>query len=525
MEASMKSLLPSLLVAAVCGCQAPTPTFEGDTVTPPSSDVGKLELAVTSGDGPNGAHIIFLNYAGQTIQPAQGYDDPDTGASWIAKSTVAVPAFDASPYAGQFTAAQAQQAITNYFKTFYAPFNVQVVTTRPTGVRYTMCIIGGDASQVLGSGSSGVAGIAPLDCGNRNESEITYAFSAGTTPRSTGLSLTQALKAIAVTAAQETAHAYGLNHTDNNTDIMYPQLDPSQNAFFDGSANLIQNSTVCQNATTQNSKQLLTTNIGAGNGMMTTGPAPTVSFVAPKNGDTVPLDFTFIISASESGGSIAHVDVSAGSQMLSSMKTAPYRDSLSAPGDGAYQLTATAFDANGNFQSATVQFTAKTGAPAQQLPPCMSDNDCVSGQVCKSGMCVAGSTTGGTTGTSGGTTGTSGGTTGTSGGTTGTSGGTTGGIQVGIPLGGDCTENPQCMSGICDTRDGHKYCTATCDPASANACPTNLSCVASNGTMLCQKKNADNGGGCSAAPGSPVETGFGFFLLLALVAVTRRRAW
>src|SRR6185436_19081379 len=128
-----------------------------------------------------------------------------------------------------------------------------------------------------------------------SESEITYAFSAGLSPRQTGLSLTESLKSIAVTAAQETAHSYGLSHTNSTTDIMYPQLDTAQNAFVDQNLSLINNpGGACNNASSQNSKQLLGANIGFGTGGGPVGPSPTVKFVAPTNNSTIPMAFTII---------------------------------------------------------------------------------------------------------------------------------------------------------------------------------------------------------------------------------------
>jgi hypothetical protein len=526
----MKSLaLFGLLVAA--GCQAGTPTFDGDTFLPPGgADVLRSALA-TTGDGPNGAHIIFLNYNGQHIQPpTQGYDNPNTGESWITQYSTNYAAFDASPYAAQFSADQARNAITNYFQQFYAPFNVQVVTTRPSGLRYTMCLIGDDASTVLGSGSGGAAGIAPLDCQNRNEEEITYAFAAGLSPRQTGLSLAESLKSIAVTAAQETAHSYGLSHTNNTQDIMYPQLDLAQSAFVDASMGLINNPNgACGGATTQNSKQLLGANIGFGNGGPV-GPSPTVKFVAPQANDTVPLKFTIIVDASETGGTIDRVEIGSGGMTLFTWKTLPYRDDVMAPSAGSFQLTATAFDTNGNFQSSAVTFTASSNAPAQQLPPCQSNSQCPSTQTCSNGACVAsgGTTTGsgGTTTGSGGTTTGSGGTTTGSGGTTNGGGSTNGGgntnggsILTGIPTGGDCSnpDGTECQSSTCYQGDGdHHYCTTVCDPAVVASCPMGMSCTADSGTHLCTYPKSR---GCSAAPGAPGNLGFGFLLMLALVAL------
>jgi hypothetical protein len=126
------------------GCQPTGPSLIGDSVSMPASQRAALQsaFAATVGDGPNGAHIIFLNYDGVTVSP--NGENSALNQSFIAQSTTTMPPFDASPYAGQFTADQAKTAITNYVKQFYAPFNAVIVTTRPPSTqRYTMCIIGG----------------------------------------------------------------------------------------------------------------------------------------------------------------------------------------------------------------------------------------------------------------------------------------------------------------------------------------------------------------------------------------------
>ena len=83
-----------------------------------------------------------------------------------------------------------------------------------------------------------------------------------------------------------------------------------------------------------------------------TGPTPTVAFVTPTDGSTVPLTFDIIVAASETGGSIAHVDIDARGQSLGTLTAAPYKTHrLTAPQDGQYELTATAYDTAGNFQA------------------------------------------------------------------------------------------------------------------------------------------------------------------------------
>ncbi len=515
----------ALLVLSLAACQSPsTQPFAGDVYLPVRGAIGEHEQAVTKGDGPNGAHIIFLNFGGATVKPPTGFaDNSATNQSQIANGTDTIAPFDASPYAPAFTAATAEQQVANYFSGFYSAFNVQVVTTRPTGVRYTMCLIGGDPSA-LGIGQ-GAAGIAPLDCGNQNEPDVTYAFSAVLDPNNTG-SATASLKAIAVTAAQETAHSFGLGHTTNKQDIMYPQLTGQETGFAMGPQGLQNDGSGQCSApsTTQDSYNMLLQVLGPSSGMQMTGPTPTVAFVTPTDGSTVPLNFTITVAASETGGTIDHIDLSSGGQTLFTLTTTPYTKMVSAPQAGMYDLTATAYDSAGNSASATINFTADPNA-GPQMTGCTTNNDCNAPLVCTMGMCqMPGSMTTGNCQTP------------CPSGQTCQADGTCAPDQTQpMPgqLGGDCSSTQPCAgNGICATLDGKQFCTAECDPSDATSCPSTLACTASNGSHYCEPKNgATNGGGCAVAfTAAPI--GFGamllplcaFLTLLALAFVRRRRA-
>jgi hypothetical protein len=161
MEDVMSRALAVGLLGFALGCQVPPPSSSsGAAAANPAIGVARQALLSQPGDGPNGAHIIYLNFDGNggTLYPMDSWpEDSATNKSQILYSgtnaTIPMPKFDPSPYAGQFTAQQAIDTITSDFKGFYAPFNVQIVTSRPTSGRYTMCVIGGFPQDVLGSGS------------------------------------------------------------------------------------------------------------------------------------------------------------------------------------------------------------------------------------------------------------------------------------------------------------------------------------------------------------------------------------
>jgi hypothetical protein len=241
----------------------PTLLLDDDFVIDPASQgpIGRFDHAVTTGDGPGGAHVLFLNFDGATI--TRGSDNPGLNRSFIPNNTTTViPPFDDTKVAMFYNRAAAINEVVKYSNGFYANYNVHIVTTRPASGRYSMFMVGGTATLV-GSGG-GVVGIAPLDCGNANESNVGFAFSASLIP-STRTSLTSAnnaLRQLAITIVHEAGHAYGLEHTSNTADIMYPSVAQGQASFANTSAAFAQPPSRCSNGTTQNTGALLATNIG-----------------------------------------------------------------------------------------------------------------------------------------------------------------------------------------------------------------------------------------------------------------------
>ena len=515
------------LLFAVAGCQvAPSGSLADDIRMPMQSPdgIGVSREAVTTGDGTNGAHIIYINFDGAALKG--GNDNATTNTSQIAGGNVAYPAFDATPYA-PMTADAAKATIAMYLTQYYAPFNAEIVTTRPTGKRYMMCMVGGTPSVVGEPGQA--AGVALLDCGNSNESNVVFAFSKVLTPQNTG-SATASLKAIAVTCAQETAHGYGLGHTTNTKDIMYPQLGNGVTGFG-GSSNLQNDgSGQCSNgSTTQDSAGMLISVIGAskgGNPM--TGPTPTVSFVTPTDGSTVPLTFDIVVAASETGGTISKVEISNGGMVLFTLTTPPFKKTVTAQSEGMAELTATAYDAMGNTGTATVDFTLMNGAPPQTTE-CLTKAECATGQDCVMGKCQT-ATTMPTTGCSAaspcptGQTCQSDGT---------CKADTTGGNPQPKPgdIGASCTDSSECNSGLCATLGSTHFCTAACDPGNSTSCPTGTKCVGVAGSStdhVCEPNNAASGGvgsSCSTTPGArPNGSEAILALCIALLAFVVRRS-
>src|SRR5205807_9345251 len=70
-----------------------------------------------------------------------------------------------------------KQEIASLVKSFFGGFNVNVVVKRPALGTYTMVMIGGTA-QSIGDPIRSATGIAPVDCGNRNDVDIAFVYAS-----------------------------------------------------------------------------------------------------------------------------------------------------------------------------------------------------------------------------------------------------------------------------------------------------------------------------------------------------------
>jgi hypothetical protein len=101
-------------------------------------------------------------------------------------------------------------------------------------------------------------------------------------------------------------------------------------------------------------------------------------------------------------------------------------------------------------------------------------------------------------------------------------------------VGGACTSNADCASGICAFVGSSGYCTAFCDPTAADACPpplvcgaiegeTRNYCVPSSGSGGGGGSDVNHGGGCSLAGARGSDRPEPAWLALAAAAMLFRR--
>ena len=129
-----------------------------------------------------------------------------------------VPAFDATAFG-----ADARQTITQAVAAQYAPYDMRVVDQRPADTEdYVMVIIGGQPTDIGAPDAS--RGYAPLDCNDGDAHDIVFVFSDALAADFAG-DARAAQMSVAVVTAQEAAHSFGLVHTDNTSDVMYPYVE------------------------------------------------------------------------------------------------------------------------------------------------------------------------------------------------------------------------------------------------------------------------------------------------------------
>ena len=545
-------VLVSLAMISLIGACEPPPaspqsrSLENDYLIPQSSGLGKATEAVTVGDGPQSQQVLYINFDGATITrgdngPAAG-DNAATNTSWVPNmiaidATIAFPAFDTSVYAPTYTDAQVKAKVVSFVTGWYSKYNVYVTSTRPTSGRYTMMMVGFKASSFISSAGSAV-GIAPLDCGNSSQTNIGFAFAASLTPAITGSSKDQSIVMVAQTVAHEAGHTFGLEHVTSpgsTIDIMEPAVDPGVMGFLLTNQPLSDGHATCgtMSDTTEDTAARVLTNVGPAPMGTSTNPKPTVTWLAPKDGTTIPYNFTLAVSAAPGAGStatITKVEIDQSNVAIGAPFTAaPYQAMLTVPSSIAsgsmITLTAVVTDSLGGTASATSTFTVSSSA-TQPPVGCLLPVDCVAPQTCTGGMCVDPAMGAPDMGTPGNTCvpACTDGLTCQADGTCALAPTGDGGVSSsGVDVGKACTDSAQCgAGGLCAATGTTQFCTRTCDVT--NACPSSYACTAVGAEKVCTPKAA---GGCSfvgggASGSAPLALLF-IFVLVACVA-TRRRA-
>jgi hypothetical protein len=419
------------------------------------------ELGRAKGDpGPtaHNSNVIYLNGCFQpgdcVFQPSE-FEDSVTNQSSIIGQTSTLSPFNA----GQ----TAWAAVVDCVQRAYKPFNVVVTDQDPSPAPHFEAVVAGDPAEV--GFPNDVGGVAPFNCSVINNA-ITYSFAniyQGSLPE------------ICWTVAQESAHAFGLDHSYLCEDPMTYLTDCGPEKWFrnkDAACGELQERACMCEVPSQNSYQFIRDEFGAG----TDGP-PVVSISAPVNGASVNKGFSVTAQASDDID-VDRVELWINNQMIQSLDAPPFTfvvpPSLA---DGVQMIQARAYDVSETQATASVQVT--------QGAPCASAAQCLTDQTCVDGRCVLGP-------------------------------GAPGG------LGQACVGNDDCASGQCGDDGEAKYCAEVCE-IGGGGCPDGFGCREAGNVGVCWP-GYDDSSGCRASQGGTGQlAAIALGLMAALFAGRRRR--
>ncbi len=318
----------------------------GDPIPVPA-DAPRLRAHQQPQAGGGSGGRVFINFDGANL--SSGYDDSINNTTQIGEC------------AGSFSAygdGAKKDAVMQAVQDDWAAYNVIIVQDRPDSGDYTMCMVG--PSNPFGGG---VLGIAPLDCEDQQtHNNITYAFhsvndgfDASTT---------------ATTIGQEVAHSYGLEHVDEEGDIMNPYNAGGDPSFTDQCIGIVgggivcggQHAAECGSSSQQNSHQELLTLFGPST---PDNASPTVSITYPADGEEFDAgaDFEITVMASDDVA-IESVTLFNNGNEQSSDSSSPYGWAVNDIPEGTYEFYVEASDPSGNVSMSATVTIGVGGAPA-----------------------------------------------------------------------------------------------------------------------------------------------------------------
>lgn len=358
-------------------------------------------------------------------------------------------------------------AIVQCMREVYSPYNVLVTDVRPTDGRgYHEAIIAGSPTDPGVGRPRDVLGLAPLanDC-SAIDNVISLTFANQHPP-------SDRVRNICWTAAQESAHAFGLDHEyefiDGGrsacSDPMTYRNDCGGQKFFRNEAAKCGETAVrpCRCGSAQNSHLKLVAVFGAGTPI--TG-SPTIRMITPAAGG--PLGTVVTAEAGAKRG-VARVELHLNGYKWAQQAGAPF-GANGQPDPSSYAISIPSSVPNSIIDVKTIAYddlgaaTESSTVTVTKGAPCTMASTCAEGQKCEAGRCFWDPPAG--------------------------------------EIGEGCDYAQFCKTGLCKDLGHGEVCTQECIPGVADGCPADFTCVMASGSRgLCVV--AETGGCCSVDRGA-----------------------
>ena len=379
-------------------------------------------------------------------------------------------------------------AVVQCVREVYSPFAITVTDVRPPpSETYHLAVVAGVPENI--GFDRMVLGIAPLasNCAPQdNVMSFSFANAHGF------IDPAVYVDNVCWTVAQESAHAFGLDHQFQFLDDTSACNDPMTYRVDCGGQKFFRNRTArcgedevraCRCGATQNSHKKLLGVFGPGAPIT---PAPTVAVTSPVAGG--PLGASVVASAGSQRG-VAKVELVLNGYPWVTVPGAAFGP-RGQPEPSPYLLLVPAGVPDGVIDvvvRASDDLGQRTDSPAVTVTrgaPCTSAASCLPHQRCEEGRCF---------------------------------------WEPTGELGDACTESQLCKSHLCSGTADHKVCTIECVPDEPDECPGELTCVPSSpGRGICFPLD-DDGGCCSAGRGGAPWGHVGAAGLVLGLALRRRR--
>ncbi|MCX4239988.1 MYXO-CTERM sorting domain-containing protein [Paraliomyxa miuraensis] len=208
------ALLVPVLALALTPAEAPA----GEPLDPLDDEAGAIPIGPSLPPSPAGlvsterpqrlgAKILFVNFDGQDMNGCNN-NNPVNNCSTIFNGVVL-------PYTGD---AVKRASIIQVIRKRVADFGITVTDQRPASGDYDMEMVGNWQGA-----NPGFAGVAPnIDCNDATGGETSFTLEASSSA-----------DGIAEIVLQELAHTWGLEHVDEQQDLLFPTTAGSNKTFHD----------------------------------------------------------------------------------------------------------------------------------------------------------------------------------------------------------------------------------------------------------------------------------------------------